>query len=74
MRPQKFLFRSGELEQEIRREALDVALNLFVQSLRRNSIEDSEIRVEYDFMVAKNQDFRLYAFSEGICLAHNSAI
>ena len=56
MQPQSGELPGRELEHEIRRKPLPVAVYLLIKTLDRNSIELSQSGIEDDFLMAQNHD------------------
>jgi hypothetical protein len=56
-----------ESEEKIGRETLRIPFELLVQALDRNAVEFGQIRVENDFLIAQDQDFRSDPLGENDC-------
>jgi len=62
LRPQIIKFRRGELEQEIRREAVRVALYLLVEPLGGNAVNPGQVHIQDDSLAAHDMDERVHRF------------
>ena len=59
MQPQSSKLPGGELEHEIRRKPLPVAVHLLIEALYRNSVDLGQRSIKDDFLMAQNSDFGL---------------
>ena len=62
MRPQSVSFSCRQAEHEVIWKAIEVSLDRLVQSLCRNTVKFSQIRVEQDSLLTKKKDVSLDAF------------
>ena len=65
MRPQRFAFFGSEAKHEIFREAVAVALDLFVQAFYWHAVKLGQIAVEDDFLLAEHKNSCFYRDDQG---------
>ena len=75
MRPQDFVLSLIQLEHEIFRKTLSVALHLLIQALDIHPVELRKIAIEDDFLMSEDDDFRFDRSKNGrLSLRHKNAI
>jgi len=61
------VFRVSESEKKVRRKAPRISFELLVQTLDRNTVELSQIRVKNDLLITQNQNLRSNSLGENDC-------
>jgi len=56
-----------QAKQKVCWKTLGIALYLFIQPFYRNTIERCQFSVQYDFLIAQNQNFRINFFGKNEC-------
>jgi len=69
LRPQSRILGRVQLEHEVMRKAILVALHLLVQTLHWHSVKFGEIAIENNLIAAQDEDARLYRDREELSIA-----